>query len=177
MPTTYHCELAWLRGEQVGGDQASADVVVVVDGDRITAVTAGVVPAPPGAVRLAGLTVPGFANAHSHAFHRALRGRTHGGTGSFWTWRRQMYDVAAGLDPAAYLRLARATYAEMALAGIACVGEFHYLHHGPRGVPYAAPNALGEARITAAAEAGGRRTLVDACYLQGGVGGGLAPTP
>ena len=80
MPS-YHCELAWL-----GGDRAAADVVVDVEGDRITGVRVGE-PAPAGAVRLAGLTVPGFANAHSHAFHRALRGRTHGGAGSFWTWR------------------------------------------------------------------------------------------
>ena len=50
-----------------------------------------------------GLTLPGFANAHSHAFHRALRGRTQRGTGSFWTWRRQMYEVAATLDPDALL--------------------------------------------------------------------------
>ena len=92
-----------------------------------------------------------MANAHSHAFHRALRGRTHGGTGSFWTWRRQMYDVADGLDPDSYLRLARATYAEMALAGISCVGEFHYLHHGPGGVPYASPNAMADALVAAAA--------------------------
>ncbi len=125
----YHCELAWL-----GGDQAERDVRVTVDGERIAAVDVG---APAGgATRLAGLTVPGFANAHSHAFHRALRGRTHGGSGSFWTWREQMYSVAAGLDPDSYFRLARATYAEMALAGISTVGEFHYLHHGPGGVPY-----------------------------------------
>ena len=77
----------------------------------------------------AGLTLPGFANAHSHAFHRALRGRTQAGRGSFWTWREQMYALAATLDPDTYFRLARATYAEMALAGITAVGEFHYLHH------------------------------------------------
>ena len=171
MPTTYHCALAWL-----GGDRASPDVVVVVDGDRITSVSVGVVVPPAGAVRLAGLTVPGLANAHSHAFHRALRGRTHGGTGSFWTWRRQMYDVADGLDPDAYLRLARATYAEMARAGISCVGEFHYLHHGVDGVPYSSPNAMADALAAAAAEAGVRLTLVDACYLHGGIGVPLEPT-
>ena len=171
MPTTYHCESAWL-----GGDGVAADVAVEVDGDRITAVTPGVDPVPAGSVRLAGVTVPGFANAHSHAFHRALRGRTHGGTGSFWTWRRQMYDVADGLDPDSYLRLARATYAEMALAGISCVGEFHYLHHGPGGVPYAAPNVMADALVAAAHEAGVRLTLLDACYLHGGIGVALEPT-
>ncbi len=163
MPS-YHCALAWL-----GGDDAAGDVLVEVAGDRITAVRAGV-PAPPDAVRLAGLTLPGFANAHSHAFHRALRGRTHGGAGSFWTWRQQMYDVAATLDPDRYYALARATYGEMALAGISTVGEFHYLHHGPGGVPYADPNAMAAALGAAAADAGLRITLLDTCYLRGGPG-------
>ena len=64
------------------------------------------------------------------------------------------------------LRLARATYAEMALAGITIVGEFHYLHHGPGGVPYADPNEMGRALVAAAAEAGIRIVLLDACYLR-----------
>ena len=62
-----------------------------------------------------------------------------------------MYAVAGRLDPDSYLALARAVYAEMALAGITCVGEFHYLHHGPGGAPYADPNAMGAALIAAAA--------------------------
>ena len=95
--------------------------------------------------------IPGFANAHSHAFQRALRGRTHGGQGSFWTWREQMYAAAARIDPDDYLALARATFAEMALAGITLVGEFHYLHHGPGGAPYIDANAMGGAVIAAAA--------------------------
>ena len=108
--------------------------------------------APPGdAERLAGLTLPGLANAHSHAFQRALRGRTQAGEGSFWTWREQMYELADRLDPDSYLDLARATFAEMALAGITLVGEFHYLHHAPDGAPYDDPNAMGEAVIEAAA--------------------------
>ena len=163
--TSYHCEYAWL-----GGADASADVVIEVTGDRITDVRGGV-PAPPGATRLRGLTLPGFADAHSHAFHRALRGRTHGGAGSFWTWREQMYAVAGRLDPDSYFALARATFAEMAQAGIACVGEFHYVHHQPDGTPYADPNAMGAALCAAAGEAGIRITLLDACYLHGGVGG------
>jgi formiminoglutamate deiminase len=119
-----------------------------------------------------GLTIPGFANAHSHAFHRALRGRTHGGGGDFWTWRDQMYHVAAKLDPDSYHRLARAAFAEMALAGITSVGEFHYLHHAPGGVPYDDPNAMGHAVIRAAHEVGIRITLIDTLYLQGTVDGG-----
>ncbi len=163
----YHCELAWL-----GGDHAVADVLVEVDGDRIVTVTPGrrADDVPEGTVQLAGITVPGLANAHSHAFHRALRGRTHDGVGSFWTWRDQMYGLAATLDPESYHRLARATFAEMALAGITCVGEFHYLHHQRAGEPYREPNAMGEALLAAAADAGIRMTLLDTCYLQGGIG-------
>ena len=145
-----------------------ADVLVEVDGDRIATVTPGVHP-PAHATVLRGLTLPGLANAHSHAFHRALRGRTQGGVGSFWTWRDQMYAAAERLDPESYLRLARAVYAEMALAGITCVGEFHYLHHGAGGRPYDDPNAMGSALIRAARDAGLRITLLDTCYLQGGI--------
>jgi formiminoglutamate deiminase len=151
-------------------------VLVETDGDRITAVTPGAV-APAGAVRLRGLTLPGFANAHSHAFHRALRGRTQRGAGSFWTWREQMYGLAQVLDPDSYHGLARAVYGEMALAGVAAVGEFHYLHHDGDGRPYADPNAMGAALVAAAHDAGIRITLLDTCYLHGGIahdGSGVA---
>jgi formiminoglutamate deiminase len=168
--TTYSCELAWLPPGRV-----AADVLVRVDGDRIADLAEGV-PPPPGSVRLRGFVLPGLANAHSHAFHRALRGRTQAatdGSGSFWTWREQMYAVAARLDPESYLGLARATYAEMVLAGVTCVGEFHYLHHQPDGSPYAEPNAMGLALVQAAREAGLRMTMLDTCYLAGGVGAPL----
>lgn len=124
-----------------------------------------------GVVYRAGVTMAGLANAHSHAFHRALRGRTHGDRGSFWTWREQMYRVAGALDPDAYYRLARAVYGEMALAGITAVGEFHYLHHAPGGKPYADPNAMGAALIAAARDAGLRMTLLDTLYLTASVDG------
>ena len=163
--TAYWCELAWL-----GGAGAEPGVLIDVDGGRIAAVTSGV-PAPlSGAARLDGLTIPGLANAHSHAFQRALRGRTQDGSGSFWTWREQMYRAAERLDPDGYRALARATYAEMALAGVTTVGEFHYLHHGPGGTPYEDPNEMGRTLMAAAAEAGVRITLIDACYLYGGIG-------
>ena len=139
----------------------------VVDG-RFTSVTADA--EPEGAQRLPGVVLPGLANCHSHAFHRALRGRTHGGGGTFWTWRQRMYELAGRLDPDRYLALARATYAEMALAGITGVGEFHYLHHAPGGAQYDEPNAMAESLRTAAADAGLRLTILDTCYLAGGLG-------
>jgi formiminoglutamate deiminase len=163
--TTLWCELAWL-----GGEAAEGGVLIELADERIASVRAGVAAPPPGARHLAGLTLPGLANAHSHAFQRALRGRTHGGRGTFWTWREQMYALAERLDPDTYAPLARATFAEMALAGITLVGEFHYLHHGRDGTPYDDPNAMGHAVVAAAAEAGVRLTLIDACYLHGGIG-------
>jgi formiminoglutamate deiminase len=165
----YWCELAWL-----GGEAAEEGVVIEVDGERIANVELGGADPPGDATRLDGITIPGLANAHSHAFQRAMRGRTHSGRGNFWTWREAMYELASRLDPDLYLALARATFGEMALAGITCVGEFHYLHHGPDGTPYTAPNVMGEAVIQAAREAGIRITLLDTCYLHGGVGEELA---
>lgn len=175
----YHCELAWLGGgpaepgdHEGHGGQVASDVLVEVDGERIVAVHQGV-PAPAGAVRLLGLTLPGLANTHSHCFHRALRSRTQRGRGTFWTWRQQMYAVADRITPDTYHALARATYAEMALAGITCVGEFHYLHHAPGGARYSDPNIMAEMLIDAAAVAGIRITLLDTCYLAGGIGAEL----
>jgi len=127
-------------------------------------------PADETPTRLPGLTVPGLANCHSHAFHRALRGRTQRERGTFWTWREQMYAVAGRLDPDSYLRLATAVYREMAAAGITTVGEFHYLHHQPDGTPYDDPNAMGHALAEAAATAGIRISLLDTAYLSSGFG-------
>jgi formiminoglutamate deiminase len=172
--TTRHwvAELAWLPGDGV-----RADVLIEAEGDRFTAVTPGAAQLPAGVVRLPGLTLPGLANAHSHAFHRALRGITQAGEGSFWTWRERMYEVAARLDPDSYLDLATAVYAEMALAGISCVGEFHYLHHGQGGARYADPNEMGRVLLAAASRAGVRITLLDTCYLSGGLSGAGQPLP
>ena len=161
---SWHCSLAWL------GDEPVRDVLVEAGGDgRITSVTPGVA-ASPDATVLGGIVLPGFANSHSHAFHRALRGRTHDAGGSFWTWRVRMYALAAVLDPDTMFRLARAVYAEMVLSGVSGVGEFHYLHHAAEGQRYADPNAMGEALRAAARDAGLRLTLLDTCYLSGGIG-------
>ncbi len=166
--SAFWCELAWL-----GGPRPEPAVLIEVAGERIERVSGGVSSPPPDAERLPGLIIPGLANAHSHAFQRALRGRTHGSAGSFWTWREQMYALAAALDPDSMLALARAAFAEMALAGFTLVGEFHYVHHRPGGTAYSDPNAMGAALIQAASGAGVRLTLLDACYLHGG----LEPSP
>jgi formiminoglutamate deiminase len=161
---TYWLEHAWLDTHVEPG------VAVEVGDGRITAVRTDVPTPPPGAEILRGLTLPGLANAHSHAFHRALRGTVQVGSGTFWTWREVMYSFADRLTPDTYHALARAVYAEMALAGVTSVGEFHYVHHAPGGTPYADPNAMGEALIAAAADAGIRITLLDTAYLSAGFG-------
>jgi formiminoglutamate deiminase len=160
--TTYWLERAW-----TGTGPVQDGLLVEVHGGVFTKVTAG---SAEGAERLAGLTIPGLANCHSHAFHRALRGRTQRERGTFWTWREQMYDVASRLTPDSYFELARATYREMVTTGITSVGEFHYLHHDPDGQPYDDPNAMSHALVAAAGEAGIRIALLDTCYLGSGIG-------
>ncbi len=175
--TTYWCELAWL-GDLDG--EVEHDVAITVEDDRITSVAVG---AERGAHDhdhhhvLRGLTLPGLANAHSHAFHRGLRGRTHGETGSFWTWRDRMYALADRLQPDSYRDLATAVFAEMVLAGYTCVGEFHYLHHDIGGTPYAHPNEMGQVLVEAAEAAGVRMTLLDTCYLRAGMRNDLPLNP
>jgi formiminoglutamate deiminase len=162
---TWWCEHAWLGN----GSVADGVQFTVTDG-RITTVDTDTT-VRPGSHRLRGLVIPGLANAHSHAFHRALRARTQRDRGSFWTWRDLMYRAAERLNPDRYRRLTRAVYAEMALAGITSVGEFHYVHHDAGGTHYAEPNAMGHAVIDGAADAGIRLTLLDTCYLSSGPDG------
>ncbi len=162
--STFWCEHAVLPGG------SRRHVRVTTERGRILEVLAEQ-PMQPGDTVLRGLVLPGLANAHSHAFHRALRGRTHGGGGNFWTWREGMYALAGRLDPDSYRALATAVFAEMVLAGYTAVGEFHYLHHGPGGTPYDDPNAMGLALVDAARAAGIRLTLLDTVYLSGGLTG------
>jgi formiminoglutamate deiminase len=162
--SVFWCELAWIEQNAI-----ESGVLVKVSDGRIGSIVTGVGAPPPNAERLDGLVIPGLANAHSHCFQRALRGRTQDARGSFWTWRDQMYALARALDPDSMLELARATFAEMALAGVTLVGEFHYLHYGSGGMPYGDPNEMGAAVVQAAEEAGVRLTLLDACYLHGGI--------
>jgi formiminoglutamate deiminase len=150
----WHAEQAWL------GHRAE-NVLIDVEGGRIKTITEGT-PAPHDAVTLRGWTIPGLANVHSHAFQRLLRGEIESGGGDFWEWRARMYGFTEW-DPADYFNHARLVFREMLEAGITAVGEFHYLHgHG---------NELGVALIDAAREEGIRITLIDACYLRGGLDG------
>jgi formiminoglutamate deiminase len=158
---TLHLEHALVDG------RVEDDVTVTVEDGVITDVAAGVSTRSPS---VKGLTLPGLANCHSHAFHRSLRARTQTERGSFWTWRDQMYRLAEELTPDSLFTLAVEVYEEMRATGITAVGEFHYLHHQPDGTPYDDPNEMGKALLAAADEAGIRIRLLDTCYLASGFG-------
>ncbi len=102
------------------------------------------------------LALPGFVNAHSHAFQRALRGRTEGG--DFWAWREAMLDLARGQTPHQVRDEYARVYREMRAAGYTVVGEFHYI-----GLPEA------EAVLEAAEEAGIGIVLLLSAYARGGL--------
>ncbi len=118
----------------------------------------------------AGMVIPGICNAHSHAFQRALVGRTErrspAGEDNFWTWRHEMYRLANAIDPDTMRVIARQVYTEMLAAGYTTVAEFHYLHQtaGDSG----STDAMIEAIISAAEEAGIRLTLVPILYERAG---------
>jgi formimidoylglutamate deiminase len=100
--------------------------------------------------------IPGFVNAHCHAFQRALRGRTEGD--DFWAWRETMLELAAAQTPQSVRRDYVDVYRELGAAGYTAVGEFHYL-------------GLEEARAAAeaAAEAGIELVLLHVAYARGGI--------
>jgi formiminoglutamate deiminase len=164
--TTYRALAAYIGGELTG------PVDISCHGGLITSISPALGVSGFDEV-LPGLVLPGFADAHSHVFHRGLRGRTHGGSdgiGSFWTWRETMYSLADRLTPDTFRQLATAAYAEMVCAGFTAAGEFHYLHHAPGGVRYDEVNEMGVAAAEAAQEAGIGLTLLDVAYLAGGFG-------
>jgi formimidoylglutamate deiminase len=115
-------------------------------------------------------------NAHSHAFQIELRGRGERRPGNaprpadFWSWRTEMYRVAAAHDPDSMHAVGRRAYREMARAGYGAVGEFHYLHHQPDGRPYAEPAAMAVALAEAALAERLEIVLLPAAYHRGGPG-------
>lgn len=172
------CENAVLNGHVATG------VTLSIENGYFSAVEANTQPAP-GDERLAGLVMAGFANAHSHCFHRVLRAASQANRGSFWTWRELMYDTAQRLDPDNYYELAKRVFSEMAQAGYSCVGEFHYVHHPSQiaasrfnhsrangtsqAISYHDSNAMSGALSSAARDVGIRITLLDTLYLHGGI--------
>jgi formimidoylglutamate deiminase len=125
------------------------------------------------AERAGGPVVPGMPNVHSHAFQRALAGRTGEASAdgdSFWTWRRAMYAFLERIDADAFEAVAAQAYVEMLKAGYTAVAEFHYVHHDPQGRPYADRAELSRRILAAAGDAGIALTLLPVFYAHGGFG-------
>lgn len=122
-----------------------------------------------------GYTLPGFQNAHSHAFQYAMAGlaevhSTDSNSDSFWSWRDAMYRLALTVDPEHVESIATMLYAEMVRHGYTDVAEFHYLHHQQDGSNYDNKAEMGERLIAAAKKAGINITLVPIFYQRGGFG-------
>ncbi len=153
------------------------DVRIVSQGGTLIEVTEGA-SAEPGDTALA-IALPGLGNLHSHAFQRGMAGLTEigGNSGdSFWSWRELMYRFLAHLQPDAMQAISEQAYVEMLESGFTRVGEFHYLHHGPDGAPYANRAEMAE-RIAAAAHSSGiGLTLLPVFYAHADFGG-AAPNP
>jgi formimidoylglutamate deiminase len=120
------------------------------------------------------LVLPGFVNAHSHAFQRALRGRVELRSAArphddFWAWRTTMYEDARRLEVDDVEALAAWAYADMLKAGFTTVGEFHYLHHDRGGRPFSVPE-MSLALARAAAAVGIRLVVLETAYARGGPG-------
>jgi formimidoylglutamate deiminase len=159
--TIVRADLTWT------GERFARDLQVRVDGrGRIEAVEAAAGRADRFLANRA--LLPGFVNAHSHAFQRGLRGRGErfpAGEGSFWTWREEMYRLVGDLSPAAFRDVTERAFREMRAAGITTVGEFHYLHHAGEDDDYELDGIV----LDAAAAAGIRIVLLNAYYATGGI--------
>ncbi|MEM5477663.1 formimidoylglutamate deiminase [Pacificibacter sp. AS14] len=117
--------------------------------------------------------LPALANLHSHSFQRAMSGMTEfrmAGKDSFWTWRDLMYRFTAHLTPEHVEAIAGLVFLEMQEAGYASVGEFHYLHHQPNGMPYDDLGELSSRIAAAASETGIGLTHLPVLYTYGGAG-------
>lgn len=121
-----------------------------------------------------GYALPGFQNAHSHAFQYAMTGDAEihpkGIEDDFWTWREAMYKCALSVSPDQAESIAAMLYAEMLRNGYTHVAEFHYLHHDKSGKPYANVAEMGERMLAAARTAGIRITLIPVFYQKGNFG-------
>jgi formimidoylglutamate deiminase len=166
-------------------DGWARDVLLAWDGTgTLTAVQVAAAP-PAGVPHAAGVLIPGLPNLHSHAFQRAFAGLTEyrrAATGrddradNFWAWRELMYRVALGVAPDQLEAIATQVYIEMLHAGYTAVCEFHYLHHDPRGRPYADPAEMSLRLLAAAQRAGIGLTLLPVLYQQAGFGAQPART-
>jgi formiminoglutamate deiminase len=118
------------------------------------------------------LAIPGFQNAHSHAFQYAMAGLAENqrGESDFWNWREAMYQLALSVNPDQIEAIARMLYAELLRKGFTNVAEFHYLHHDQAGNRYENIAETGARLVNAAKDAGINITLIPIFYQRGGFG-------
>lgn len=164
----------WFRAALLPNGWAER-VRLVIEGADILAVQAGV--APEGGDEIHGFGLPGLPNLHSHAFQRAMAGRTErrgAARDNFWSWRTQMYALAQAITPPDLEAIAALAYAEMLEGGFVRVGEFHYVHHDRDGTPFDNPAEMAAGLVAAAAATGIGLTLLPVYYANAGFGG-LAP--
>ncbi len=126
-----------------------------------------------------GAALPGFINAHSHAFQYAMAGHaeihTPDTNDDFWSWRENMYKCANQFEPGTMQELATTLYKNLVKNGYTRVVEFHYVHHHTNGTPYNNIAEMGERLIAAAKDAGIKITLVPVYYNRGDFG--MEPQP
>jgi formimidoylglutamate deiminase len=117
------------------------------------------------------VVIPGMINVHSHAFQFGFAGMAESQglkTDNFWTWRRAMYSFLECLGPDEMYKIAVDVYRRMLGAGYSAVGEFHYVHHDPRGIRYADETILADSVIRAAEDVGLPICLLFSFYARGG---------
>jgi len=149
----YNPELTWIDGHFLSNKS------ITVEDGIITAIGEG-----DGSDK--GAFLPGFVNAHSHAFQRGLRGKGEdfaSGSDSFWGWREEMYNLVDTMSLEEFRKICIQSFFEMRQAGITTVGEFHYFHHDKEN-----DFAMDRAVLEAAEEVGIRIVLLHACYMYGG---------
>ena len=156
-------------------DQWLSPAYVGVDNDGIIKYLSSSPPAIAFAMdSVDGFALPGFQNAHSHAFQYAMAGLAEnhptGTHDDFWSWREAMYQCALSVDPDQVEAIASMLYSEMVRHGYTQVAEFHYLHHDKDGKKYSSLSELGERMVSAAKTAGIKITLVPVFYQKGTFG-------
>jgi len=153
--TLFNPELTWIDGSFVANKCISVENGVITsigEGDNSDK----------------GAFLPGFVNAHSHAFQRGLRGRGenfNSGGDNFWQWREEMYKLVNELSVEQFRDVCVQCFTEMRQAGITTVGEFHYFHHGQEN-----DYAMDRVVLAAATQVGIRIVLLHANYTHGGFG-------
>ena len=150
------------------GNQLLSGMELCISAGVITAIRPSSLP-----LNLPGrLLMPGFVNAHSHAFQRGIRGHVQHAVGQddFWSWRERMYKLASTLSPEGLQAVSALAYLEMIQAGFTSVGEFHYVHHQPNGQPYDSRTELAQRVFAAGDEVGLRVCLLRVAYARAGAG-------